>query len=126
MFFGWCQDLRISNLVIPECQMNLYAFSYIEVIKVAPLIATTIWFNNNKTYLYTLVTYLKAWPLRLCIIQIITIILLWTKLQIDGELQDKDNYKTWQDKIWQYYKIEGFIDSSTSLQEGFSPDYFLL
>ncbi len=51
-FFWWCQDWRISNHVTLECQMNLHAFYYIEIIKVTPLIATIIWFNSKETYLY--------------------------------------------------------------------------
>jgi hypothetical protein len=75
--FWWCQDWRISNLVIPECRMNLHTFFYIEVIKVAPLIATTIWCNNKETCLYiheSHSSHLKVRPLALCIIQIITTI----------------------------------------------------
>jgi hypothetical protein len=35
-----------------RCDANLHAFFYIEVIKVTPLIATTIWLNSKETYLY--------------------------------------------------------------------------
>ncbi len=50
--FWWCQDWRISNPIIPKCEMNLHAFSYIEVIKVTPLTTTTVSFNSKETYLY--------------------------------------------------------------------------
>jgi hypothetical protein len=32
--------------------MNLHTFFYIEIIKVTPLLPTTIWFNNKETCLY--------------------------------------------------------------------------
>jgi hypothetical protein len=47
-----------------------------------------------------------------------------TWLQPSGELQDK----TRQDKIWQYWRIESFIDPSTGvgLLQGCPPDHLLL
>jgi len=125
-FFNDLVTLDVMQIYM-QCQMNLHAFSYIEIIKVTPLIAITIWFNNKKliyTFMeITLITYLKAKPLALCTIQIITtipIIHMYIFYCIYVHFQPKCKYTTTKSRHFQlvksYFELKSNI--STEINEG--------
>jgi hypothetical protein len=103
--------------------MYLHAFSYIEVIKVAPLIAITV-DSIVKKLIYTftkiiLVTYLKARPLALCTIQIITtipIIEMYLLHCIYARFQPKCKYTTTKSRHFQPVKMNFELKSNTSTE----------
>jgi hypothetical protein len=118
MIFQWSCNSR--------CNANLHAFSYIEVIKVTPLIAIIVWFNNKKTYLYihgNHFNHLKAKPLALCTIQIITtipIIEMYIFYCIYVHFQPKCKYTTTKSRHFQLMKsyLELKSNNSTEINEG--------